>query len=425
MSSEPFESKGASVLPLRTNRLGNGGQSSGTRPVVGVGASAGGLEAFTQLLAHLPADTGMVFLLVQHLDPRQESHLANILAKVTVMPVLEATNGLLVQPNHVYVIPPNSIMVFAHGVLHLTPRSEGSGLHLPVDALFRSLAEDQQQRAIGVVLSGTGADGTIGLCEIKAVGGITFAQDEDSAKYPGMPHSAIENLCVDFVLTPEAVAMRLAEIGARPYLVTGLPVADHEEESTDEHFRKILAVVRSVTGVDFSQYRDTTIRRRIMRRTALYAHASLPDYLRRLHEDRAEVEALYGDLLITVTSFFRDPTVFEALKDTVFPALAAAKSAKESYASGCLAAPRARSRTRWPWRSWSSSTTSRSAPQSRSSPLTSAIRHRWRKPAWGSTPRASRPKFHPNDYAVFSSRKTRCTGSTSRSASYACSLVRT
>ncbi len=153
-------------------------------PVVGVGASAGGLEAFRQLLSALPADSGMAFVLVQHLAPQHESRLTELLSRVTPLPVLEATHGLTVMPGHVYIIPPNSNMAIAQGVLHVTPRGEARGPHLPIDYLFRSLAEEQQGRAIGVVLSGTGSDGTLGLCEIKAVGGITFAQDEKTARIP-------------------------------------------------------------------------------------------------------------------------------------------------------------------------------------------------------------------------------------------------
>jgi two-component system CheB/CheR fusion protein len=297
-------------------------------PIVGVGASAGGLEAFSHLLGHLPPDTGMAFLLVQHLDPRHESRLTDLLGKTTRMPVLEAAHGLGVRPDHVYVIPPNANMAIASGILHITPRPEGRGPHLPVDYLFRSLAEDQQAKAIGVVLSGTGSDGTLGLCEIKAVGGITFAQEEKSAKHSGMPHSAIDSGCVDFVLTPEQVADRLAEIGCHPYLAPAPPVeAPKEKEAEgDLQFKRILAAVRGVTGVDFTLYRDTTIRRRIMRRMALHGQQSLADYARRLDGDRTEVVALYHDLLINVTSFFRDPELFEALKGRVFPEIIKGKS---------------------------------------------------------------------------------------------------
>jgi two-component system CheB/CheR fusion protein len=203
-------------------------------------------------------------------------------------------------------------------MLHITPRGEARGVHLPVDFLLRSLAEDQQTRAIGVVLSGSGSDGTLGLCEIKAVGGITFAQQEKSAKHAGMPRSAVASGCVDFVLSPEEIAHRLAEIGGHPYLAPTPPSAAELAEA-DDQFRKILSAVRSTSGVDFSQYRDTMIRRRIMRRMALHGHQVLADYSGMLETDRAEVDALYEDLLINVTSFFRDAQMFEALKSTVFP----------------------------------------------------------------------------------------------------------
>ena len=286
-------------------------------PIVGVGASAGGLEAFSQLLGHLPDQPGMAFVLVQHLDPRHESHLSELLARSTRMPVLQATDGLPVEPDHVYVIPPNTDMEIAHGRLRVTPRAETSARHLAVDHFMRSLAKEQQIHAIGVVLSGTGSDGTLGLCEIKDVGGITFAQDEASARHPGMPRSALDCGCADFVLAPDAIAQRLAEIGRHPYL-SAAP-ASEEEEDAEEQFRNILATVRSATGLDFSHYRDTTVRRRISRRMALHTQSSLANYGQLLREDRSEVEALYRDLLINVTSFFRDPEMFEELREQIVP----------------------------------------------------------------------------------------------------------
>jgi two-component system CheB/CheR fusion protein len=294
-------------------------------PIVGIGASAGGLEAFQQMLKHLPPDSGMAFLLVQHLDPSHKSQLAEILSRATPLPVIEATDGLAVRPDHIYIIPANADLAIAQGLLRVTPRAESRGLHLPIDHLFRSLAAEQQGRAVGVVLSGTGSDGTLGLCEIKAFGGITFAQDEASAKHAGMPHSAIDSGCVDFVLPPESIARQLAEISTHPYLgplAATVPVAE-----SDEHYKQILAAVRAVTSVDFSQYRDTTVKRRIMRRMALHAQPSMADYARRLARERAEVEALYRDLLINVTSFFRDPEMFESLKREVFPEIVKGKSA--------------------------------------------------------------------------------------------------
>jgi two-component system CheB/CheR fusion protein len=294
-------------------------------PIVGVGASAGGLEAFQQLLSNLPQNTGMAFVLVQHLDPHHESRLTDVLSKSTGMPIVEATHGLAVQPNRIYIIPPNCNLAIDKGVLAVTPRPESRGPHLPVDYLFRSLARDQKARAVGVILSGTGSDGTQGLCEIKAVGGITFAQDEKSAKFNGMPHNAAEAGCADFILPPDEIAHRIAEIGGHPYLVPTAPAPDVGADG-DAHFRLILARVRKVTGVDFSLYRDTTIKRRIMRRMALHTQDSLASYVERLENDPQEVVALYHDLLINVTSFFRDPAVFEALKQQVYPAISENKS---------------------------------------------------------------------------------------------------
>lgn len=287
-------------------------------PIVGIGASAGGLEAFTQLLGSLPSDTGMAFLLVQHLDPRHESRLTDLLAKTTPMPVVEATHNVPVRQNHVYIIPPNSNMAITDSHLHITPRPEGRGPHLPVDYLFRSLAENQGAQAIAVVLSGTGSDGTLGLCEIKAVGGITFAQDEKSAKHNGMPRSAVESGCVDFVLQPQEISNRLVQIGKHPYLTPAAEPKEHEP-STEPSYKRILNAIRNTTGVDFSLYRESTIKRRIMRRMALHGQSSWTEYAKRLVLEPNETEALYHDLLINVTSFFRDPEMFDTLKTKVFP----------------------------------------------------------------------------------------------------------
>jgi two-component system CheB/CheR fusion protein len=191
-------------------------------PVVGIGASAGGLEAFTLLLQHLPPDTGMGFVVVQHLDPVHESALTKLLSKATSMAVHEVTNNLPVEANHVYVIPPNTTLSIAHRVLKLGPRKQGRGPTWSIDSFFESLAQDQRERAIGVILSGTGTDGTVGLKGIKAEGGITFAQD-DSAKYDSMPRSALAAGCVDFVLSPEYIAKELARIAQHPS-VAGPPL---------------------------------------------------------------------------------------------------------------------------------------------------------------------------------------------------------
>jgi PAS domain S-box-containing protein len=301
--------------------------ASGPFPVVGVGASAGGLEAFTQLLSALPDDTGMGFVLVQHLDPKHQSSLSELLAKVTPMPVVEAVQGLAVRPDEIYVIPPNTTLTIADGVLRLTPRGEARGLHLPIDQFFKSLAADRETGAIGVILSGTGTDGTLGLEEIKAAGGITFAQSEHSAKYADMPQSAIRSGCVDVVLSPEEIARELARIGQDPYVARG-QAEDHglAAAPAEAHFKTILALLHSSFGVDFNAYRDTTIKRRITRRMVLHTHENLPAYARHLEGDRAELDALYQDILINVTSFFREAESFEALKQSVFPQILDGKS---------------------------------------------------------------------------------------------------
>jgi two-component system CheB/CheR fusion protein len=316
------------------------GKGNSPFPIVGIGASAGGLEAMRQLFSNLPADTGMAFVVVQHLDPSHESRLPELLARSTKMPVLEATHAVSVQPNFVYIIPPNARIALGQGILHITPRAEGRGPHLPIDYLFRSLAEDQQSRAVAVVLSGTGSDGTQGVCEIKAVGGITFSQDEKTAVHSGMPLSAIQSGCIDFVLPPDQIAVRLAAVGGHPYLVAAEQQTAEAEATTEVNYQKILASVRALTGVDFTHYRDTTIKRRIMRRMALNTQQSLTDYAARLRTDPAEVEALSRDLLINVTSFFRESEMFDALKTSVFPDLVKSKSPSQPiriWVPGCSA----------------------------------------------------------------------------------------
>jgi two-component system CheB/CheR fusion protein len=293
--------------------------------VVGIGASAGGLEAFRLLLEHLPTDTGMAFILVQHLDPTHESILAALLSRATEMPVNEVTQGIRVEPNHVYIIPRNTNMAITNGALRLLPREETRGQHRPIDFFLRSLAEEKGNRAIGVILSGTASDGTLGLEAIKAEGGITFAQDEKTAKYDGMPRSAIAAGCVDFELPPDRIAEELARLARHPH-VTTVDAARREEllpadEEPVNSFTQILRLVRKLTGVDFSLYKPTTIRRRITRRTALLKLDGLKAYADYLRNHKEEIENLYQDILIGVTSFFRDPETYETLKEKVFPEL--------------------------------------------------------------------------------------------------------
>ena len=260
----------------------------------------------------------MAFVLVQHLDPDHPSQLTHLLSRATTMPVSEVKDGMAIEPDRVYVIPPNANMNLSQGKLKLTPRDSARVPH-PVDYFFCSLAKEQQSGAIGVVLSGTGSDGTLGLKAIKGAGGINFAQDEKSAKFPGMPLQAA-NDSVDFVLPPEKIAFELARIGHDPNLALRPKTESEAAEAAGvKDFQRVLALLRLHTGVDLSQYRDTTLKRRIQRRMVVRTCHALADYIRLLETDRAEIGALFDDMLINVTGFFRDPEVFETLKTQVFP----------------------------------------------------------------------------------------------------------
>jgi two-component system CheB/CheR fusion protein len=293
--------------------------------VVGVGASAGGLEAFKQFLKRLPTDTGMAFVLITHLDPKHESILPELLARATQLPVSEVEDGTRVAPDHVYVMPRNTSIAIEGGALRLRPREEGRGLRHPIDAFLQTLAEDQGTRAIGVILSGTATDGTLGLEAVKAEGGITFAQEPKSARYDSMPRSAIAAGCVDFTLTPEEIAEELSRISRHPYVAPSEIAEPGPEEpaqpAVKNGFNKILALLRRATGVDFSLYKANTLRRRIRRRMILNKLDGLEKYAKYLRDNAAEVENMYQDILINVTSFFRDPEAFAFLKEKIFPRL--------------------------------------------------------------------------------------------------------
>jgi two-component system CheB/CheR fusion protein len=298
-------------------------------PIVALGASAGGLAAVTQLLRCIGDKPGFAVVVVQHLDPTYASGLVELLAKGTPMAVEPVRDGVVVNPNHVYVIPPGAEMAIEHGVLHLTPRSGSPAPHLPIDRFFDSLADDRGTSAIAVVLSGTASDGARGVQAIKAQGGITFAQA--GAEHPGMPDAAIATGCVDFVLRVEGIAAELARLTARP--------ADEGGESAEENesLDRILTAIRRATGVDFTHYKPTTLRRRMQRRAVLRHAASLHEYADLVTAEPAEAEALSEEVLIHVTSFFRDPDVFETLTKDVFPRLLAARTgeAVRVWVAGC------------------------------------------------------------------------------------------
>ena len=325
---------------LRTAAVVPGAKSSARfYPIVGVGASAGGLEALRRLLKALPANTGMAFVLVQHLDPEHESMLPRLLSSATEMPVLEVQDGMPMQPNHVYVIPPNTTLEIQENTLHLMARRDGGGRHMPIDHFFRSLAENEASRAVGVILSGAASDGTLGLKTIKAEGGITFAQDERTAKYDSMPRSAISAGCVDFVLPPEGIARELTRIARHPYLGVVAPSSAVDMPGQDnEDLRKIFLLLRSVTGVEFTYYKYATLTRRIARRMILHKIVGLRNYLKYLQENRAELTSLYEDILIHVTGFFRNPDVFQELKESIFPKMLSGKPPGEPvriWVAGC------------------------------------------------------------------------------------------
>ncbi|HZD47110.1 MAG TPA: chemotaxis protein CheB [Silvibacterium sp.] len=309
-------------------------------PVVGIGASAGGLEAFTTLLRALSPNLGMAFVFVPHLDPSRESAFEQILGRETSMRVQTITSEMEVERNHVYVIPPNRVLTIAGGRLCLSERDEPRSPKTTIDIFFRSLAADQGNNAIGVILSGTASDGTLGLTAIKGEGGITFAQDTDSAKYDGMPASAIAAECVDFALPPEGIAAELARIGQHPYVAgPRIETVDGEDGSRNAFLSQIFRLLRRATRVDFSEYKPPTIGRRIQRRMALHKLEKISDYVSLLHRDRSEVNALYQDLLINVTCFFRNPEAFDTLKQIVYPAILQARSSASApirvWVPGC------------------------------------------------------------------------------------------
>lgn len=283
--------------------------------VVGIGASAGGLAAFTELLRALPADSGMAYVLVQHLDPSHESALAEILARVSRMPVLPAADGLKIESNHVYVIPPDTRIALTDGHLSVTPREQSRGLHTPIDHFFQSLASTYKGDTVGIVLSGTGADGTVGIQAIRAAGGITMAQD-GSAQHASMPQNAMGAGAVDLVLSPGEMAAELARIG---HHVATRPKMTAQDSAGGDDFAAILVLPRQRTDVDFRQYKPSGVQRRVLRRMLFTQHETFAAYLAELRANPAEIETLYHSLLIGVSSFFRDPEVFEALASAGLP----------------------------------------------------------------------------------------------------------
>ena len=309
-------------------------------PIVAIGASAGGLEAITQLLQNLPADTGMAFIYVQHLSPDHKSILTTLLAKATLMKVQEVKNRMPIFPNNLYVIPPDKAMALEGGHIKLTARTKERGVYLPIDAFFCSLAEKHKEGAIGVILSGSAHDGALGMKAIKQEGGLTFAQD-DSAKFNRMPKSAIAEGVVDFILSPKEIALELARLSKHPF-VKNKGIKKSQEDLIDNNnpdLKTILHHLYKSIGVDFSLYKMTTIKRRIIRRMLLYKIKTLKEYANLLAEKSAEIDILYQDLLINVTSFFRDTDTHRYLKTTLLPRLLKSKKPTETQAKKPIPLP--------------------------------------------------------------------------------------
>jgi len=287
-------------------------------PIVGIGASAGGLEALEQFFQNMPKDNGMAFVVIQHLDPTHIGMMPELLQRTSSMKVYQATDRLKVKPNSVYVIPPNKSMSLLNGALHLFEPIELRGLRLPIDIFFRSLADDRRDKSIGIILSGMGSDGSLGLKSIKEKNGIVLVQDPATAKFDSMPHSAMDAVIVDIVAPAEELPAKL--IAYLKYVPKTKTDPDLENKNKG-NLEKIIILIREVTGHDFSLYKKNTLFRRIERRKGIHQIDKIQSYVRFLQENPKEVEILFKELLIGVTSFFRDTEVWKKLKESVLPLL--------------------------------------------------------------------------------------------------------
>lgn len=304
-------------------------------PIAGIGASAGGLSAFEGFFSGIPKDvnTGVAFVIVQHLDPKYKSILTTLISRYTSMPVFEVEESMEVRPNCVYVIPPNRDLAYHEGLLHLIEPAKPHGHRMPIDFFFRSLAEEKKEWAIGIVLSGTGSDGTLGIRAIKAEGGMVMAQAPESSEYDSMPRNVIDTGFADYILPPEEMAAQLIS-----YVSQVFGKAYHLAPRTEDSMNRIFNLIFSQTGHDFSRYKKGTITRRIERRMAVHAIKNLDEYVNYLEQKPAETEALFRDFLISVTSFFRNPRAFDALEEEVIPKLFAEKHLHETvriWVPGC------------------------------------------------------------------------------------------
>ncbi len=305
-------------------------------PIVGIGASAGGLEALEQFLSRVPPGSGMAFVIIQHLDPTHKGIMPEILQRSTGMKVIQVKDRTTVQPDCVYVIPPNKDMSILHGVLHLLPPASPRGLRLPIDFFFRALAQDQQEHSVGVILSGMGSDGTLGLRAIKEKAGVVLVQEPSTAKFDSMPRSAIDAGLADIVApVGELPAKILAYLQRTPLFVRTEVVM---EDKTQGALEKIIVLLRTHTGNDFSHYKRNTLYRRVDRRMGIHQIAKMSGYVRYLQQNSQELDLLFKELLIGVTNFFRDPAVWEELRTKFIPALLALRTpnhALRAWVPGC------------------------------------------------------------------------------------------
>ncbi len=317
------------------------GRKSFSFPIVGIGASAGGLEALEYFMERVPAGSGMAFVIVQHLDPTHKGIMPELLQRVTGMRVIQVKDRTRVQPDCVYVIPPNKDMSILHGILHLLEPAAPRGLRLPIDFFLRSLALDQQERSIGVILSGMGSDGTLGLRAIKEKAGVVLVQEPSTAKFDGMPRSAIDAGLADIVAPVDELPAKIMAYLRRTPLVTQTEPA--LPDKTQSAMEKAVILLRAHTGHDFSLYKRNTLYRRIERRMGIHQIDKIAAYVRYLQENSQELDLLFKELLIGVTSFFRDPAAWEELREQAIAPLIRSQPASHAlraWVPGCSSGER-------------------------------------------------------------------------------------
>jgi two-component system CheB/CheR fusion protein len=370
-------------------------------PVVGMGGSAGALQPFENFLASMPSNSGAAFVVIQHLSPNHESLLPELLARHTPMPVVQAENGLQVEANHVYIIPPLHHLGLRNGVLYFAePLSEADSL-MPIDFFFRSLAEDRKEKAVCILFSGAGSDGILGARSVRASGGLVIAQDPDTAQFSDIPAGAKVAGVVDRILPPEQMPAAILQYLRHPYADSRKRAAVLDPQAKPGDVQEILALVGTQTGCDFTSYKKATVLRRIQRRMGLRQISSLAEYNMLLHQDAFEVKQLLKDLLIKVTAFFRDTGTWDELREKAIVPLIQKKRRMSPFGSGCPAARPERRHTPWP--SWLQNSWRRPGRNAVYSCLRRmSMKRRWNMPEGVCTRRASLPTSAPSAWKSFS-----------------------